>query len=139
MAAFDALPRRRTGWRTAGAALWALTGATYGFAVGSLPSIGLFLLAPAALLTIALARTPRTSRAWPAAIAGLAVPLLYIAYLNRSGPGTVCTTTATSQSCMEEYAPAFFLVAAGVVLVVSVLLFARAQRGQPPVRRPMGG
>jgi hypothetical protein len=119
---------RRPRWPAVGVGLWAVNGAMYGFAVASLPSIGLWLVAPAVLLTLILARSARTSEAWPAVIAGPAVPLVWLAYLNRSGPGTVCRGTATAQSCTEQYAPAPFLIAAAVMVLVSALLFVRARR-----------
>lgn len=28
--------------------------------------------------------------------------MFYLAFMNRSGPGTICTTTTTSQSCVDE-------------------------------------
>jgi hypothetical protein len=45
------------------------------------------------------------------------MPLL-VAYLNRGGPGNVCTTTATSQSCTTEWSPWPWL-AAGLLLVAA--------------------
>jgi hypothetical protein len=57
--------------------------------------------------------------------------LLYIALLNRGGPGDVCTTTGTSSACTEEWSPWPFL-AVGVALVVSGIVLTRLPRGRRP-------
>jgi hypothetical protein len=33
------------------------------------------------------------------------IPALYVAYLNRSGPGTICTSITGGQSCTDESSP----------------------------------
>jgi hypothetical protein len=95
---------------------WVLVGGSWAFVVASAMTIGIFLLPLAVLLTVVVARWDRSRDGLPGLIAGLGLPLLYIAYLNREGPGTVCHSSATSISCTDEWSPWPFL-AFGVALV----------------------
>jgi hypothetical protein len=101
---------------------WFVLGSAYAFGVLSLLSIGVFILAAAAVATVPLAwRAPR----WPgvpAFMSGFGVPLLYVAYLNRGGPGWVCTTTANSQECEDLGNPWPWLVAGAVLIVGGIAL-----------------
>ncbi|MEU6277776.1 hypothetical protein ABZ871_36085 [Streptomyces populi] len=97
-------------------------GACTGAGLTALLSVGLVLLLLAAVAAgFLLWRSPRNAMA--GLLAGLAVPLLHIAYLNRSGPGTVCHTTADGQTCTDEYAPVPFLAGAVILLCASFLIF----------------
>ena len=95
---------------------WGSVGALLGFGVAGLASIGVFLL-PLALVLLVIAllvpalRTPST----PALLVGLSTAPLFIAWLNRGGPGLVCTTSGTSTSCVDQWSPWPF-VATGVLL-----------------------
>ncbi|MFJ3639600.1 hypothetical protein ACIPRD_07600 [Streptomyces sp. NPDC090108] len=118
---------------------WFTVGALASLGVLSLLSVGLYLL-PAALAAAALlALRPRSHAGLPGLVSGLGIPLLYVAFLNRGGPGTVCTTSAAGQSCVDEYDPWVWL-AAGVVLllagIVTGVLTTRAEavRGRPLLR-----
>ena len=74
-------------------------------------------------------RYPRESRVGlPGLISGLSLPLFYVAFLNRSGPGTVCTSTATSQSCVDEWSPWPWLAIGIVLLVSGCVWFAMSNR-----------
>src|SRR3954471_16914391 len=82
---------------------WAVVGALVGVGVAALLSVGIAFLALAMTLTVVGVLVPALRR--PSALAvvgGLAVAPLWIAWLNRDGPGNVCTTPATSQSCTEQ-------------------------------------
>jgi hypothetical protein len=61
---------------------------------------------------VLLGRTRRSHTGLPGLIAGAGVLPLVIAWLNRSGPGNVCTPG----ECTEEWSPWPWL-AAGVVLI----------------------
>src|SRR5262249_28751858 len=83
---------------------WFLVGALASLGLLTALTIGIFLLpvALAAGVFLATRRGARGSRAGLAGlVSGLGVPLLYVAFLNREGPGNVCTTTATGQSCVD--------------------------------------
>jgi hypothetical protein len=110
-------------------AWWCLTGAGLCLGVLSLPSIGSFaLLASFALSGFLLWRF---EFGWGMAglLTGAAVPVLYVAWLNRDGPGQVCHHDATSVSCSDQLNP-WPLVAVAVGLVVAgFVVFARRDRG----------
>jgi len=89
--------------RIAALILWFAVGVSYGFGVAALLSVSVFLLLVATAGTALLAGRRSTRSGWPAVICGPAIALLYIAYLNRNGPGTVCTRTGSGKSCVDEY------------------------------------
>jgi hypothetical protein len=113
------------------------------FAVGALLVFGFlaqftigapfFLLG--VVLAIAGAAIPATrSLAVTAVPAGFALPALYIAWLNRDGPGMVCTTTATGGSCEEQWNPWPWVIASVLLIALSVGL-AVLGRVLTPTRR----
>jgi hypothetical protein len=61
-------------------------------------------------------------------VTGGAVPVLYVAWLNRDGPGSHCTVTPTSSSCSHEWSPWPFVVVALVMVGVGVVAFVRLRR-----------
>ena len=85
--------------------LWVIVGACYCFGLLAIFSIGVPLLLVAITATIVMARRQPDANGVVGLITGLGLPLFYVALLNRSGPGTVCTTTTTSQSCVDESSP----------------------------------
>jgi hypothetical protein len=100
---------------------WGAIGALVSFGVAGLASIGLALLAAAAVLVgVALAVPSMRRPCVPGLLVGLSTAPLYIAWLNRSGPGLVCTTTTESSSCIDEWSPWPF-VATGVLLAAGGL------------------
>ena len=119
-------PHDRTGvmWFIA----WMLVGAGFAFGVLSAPSIGAFVLLVTVVAMIVLATRAGNRVGLPGLVSGLSLPLFYVAYLNRSGPGTICTTTATSQSCSDEWSPWPWLVVGLVLLVAGCVWFAMATR-----------
>ena len=54
--------------------------------------------------------------------------MLYVAWLNRDGPGTVCTSTATETSCGDEWSPWPFVVVAVVLAGAGLVAFLRLRR-----------
>lgn len=55
-------------------------------------------------------------------LAGLSLPVLYVAWLNRGGPGTVCHTLEGGEGCTEEWSPWPFLGVATLCLAAAGLL-----------------
>jgi hypothetical protein len=52
------------------------------------------------------------------------MPCLYIAYLNRDGPGNVCTAYAHGgQSCTQEYSPLFWAGVAAALITTGLIMF----------------
>ena len=129
-------PRDRPGviWFIA----WMLTGAGYALGLLGALTIGPYVLVITVGATILLATRARSLVGLPGLLSGLSLPLFYVAFLNRSGPGTICTTTATSQSCVDEWSPWPWLVIAVVLLVSGCVWFAVANRRRGAVD-PHGG
>ncbi len=115
------------GWYLA----WAAVGAGAALSLLGALTIGVFVAPFVALGGLALVSHARARPAAPALVCGLAVPPLWVAYLNRDGPGTICTTTAASQACVEEWSPwpwlavALALLAGGVAVSVALRRAAR--------------
>ena len=110
---------------------WASVGALGAFGIAGLASIGMFLLAGAALVAgVALATPALRPPSVPGFLVGLSTAPLYIAWLNRDGPGLVCTTTADSISCSDQWSPWPFL-AVGVLLAGAGLALLVVRRRVP--------
>jgi hypothetical protein len=107
---------------------WMLVGAGYALGVLSALSIGAYVLLITVVATIVLATRAGNRVGLPGLVSGLSLPLFYVAYLNRSGPGTICTTTATSQTCSDEWSPWPWLVVGILLLVSGFVWFAMANR-----------
>ncbi|MDQ6686243.1 MAG: hypothetical protein M3Z50_01290 [Actinomycetota bacterium] len=97
-----------------------LLGALYGVGLLAILTIGLPLLLVAVVGSVLLARKQPPRETFFGLVSGLGFPMFYLALLNRGGPGTVCTTTPTSQSCVDESNPWLWLVVGLVLLVGGV-------------------
>lgn len=109
--------------------LWALVGAGACLAVLGAASIGL-LVAPvvAASAWVLLVTTP-ADRSLAGAVSGASLPLLYVAWLNRAGPGEVCRVEVRFTECSERWSPWPWLVAGLVLLAAGVTAFRLLGRG----------
>ena len=107
---------RAWGWFAA----WALVGVGAALGVAGLLTIGLPVLLVTVVAAVLLVRRDGASRsAWGIGV-GVALLLLWLAWLNRHGPGEYCTSTAVSSECADQYAPWPFVLVALVVLGVAV-------------------
>jgi hypothetical protein len=96
-----------------------------GIGVAALLTIGAALLLLALVLVLVATRVPALrSPAVGAALAGVGAAVLFLAWRNRGGPGTVCHTTATGIDCVDEWSPWPFAVV-GVALVLGSVLLVR--------------
>jgi hypothetical protein len=104
---------------------WFLTGAVIGFSVAGMLSIGIFLL-PVALAAVVtgVLRDSLRNRAAISVIGGLATAPLYLAWLNRNGPGWICESTQHSTKCSEQLSPWPFLAVALALIIASGLVTA---------------
>jgi hypothetical protein len=79
-------------------------------------TIGLYVLLATGGLAAVLAWRGGRRFAGPGLLLGAGLMPLYIGYLNRAGPGMVCTTTTTEQSCVQQMSP-WPWVAVGLCLI----------------------
>ncbi|WP_063770600.1 hypothetical protein [Streptacidiphilus carbonis] len=107
---------------------WALVGGGYALGLAALLSVGLLVLALTAGATLWLASRRGSHVGLPGALCGPALPLLWIAYLNRGGPGTVCTPDGGGTSCTDEWSPWLFLAPGAVLLLAGLVLFLLLRR-----------
>jgi hypothetical protein len=108
---------------------WAIVGAGAGLALLTALTIGPLLLVAVVVASVVLMRRPGgVGEGVNGLVSGVGVPLLTIAYLNRDGPGRVCETSATEQTCSTEWSPWPWLVVGVVLVAGGVLLFRRAVR-----------
>ena len=122
-------------WRdTLQLAGWAAVGAGAITTALTALTIGFFVLLATAGLAVALGRYAGGRLAAPGLLAGAGLLPLYVGYLNRGGPGMVCTTTPTGGSCVQEWSPwpwvaaGLCLIAAGVAIGVLRRRSGRADR-----------
>ncbi|GAA1963307.1 hypothetical protein GCM10009798_24090 [Nocardioides panacihumi] len=100
-------------------ALWLLVGALGGLGVLSLLTIGPILLLAAGAVTVLCVVLRLLNRSVTAVPAGVAVPVLYLAWLNRGGPGDVCDANV----CTEEWSPWPIVAVAAVLLGIGAVLW----------------
>jgi hypothetical protein len=118
----------RSGW--AWFVAWFALGVMWVLAVLGAFTIGIFVLPIAVGGTILLATRRHAGDGIAGLISGFGVPLLYVAFLNRHGPGTICNVSRNGgQSCTDESNPWLWL-AIGIALVLfgAVLFSALARR-----------
>jgi hypothetical protein len=106
-------------------ALWCLAGVGFCLGVLSILTIGFAVLFVTLVLSALLLWRVGVGPALTGIVAGGAAPVLYVAWLNRDGPGSHCTVTATSSSCIDEWTPWPFLVVAVGMVVAGVVAFVR--------------
>jgi hypothetical protein len=105
-----------------------LVGAGYALGILGAASIGLYVLVPTVAVTVVLVTRSRSRVGIPGLISGLSLPVFYVAFLNRSGPGRICTTTPTTATCDERWSPWPWLVIGVLLLVGGWLWFAWENR-----------
>jgi len=107
---------------------WCVAGAGLCFGVLALLTVGpLVLLGTFALCGFLLWRL---DFGWGMAgiLSGAGLPVLYVAWLNRGGPGEVCHGEARTVTCADEWSPWPFVVVGLVLVAAGVLAFARGRR-----------
>lgn len=107
---------------------WVIAGAGFVFSFLAILSIGIFIL-PIAVLACVYAAVRSQGRGLRLLLTGAGLPVLWIAWLNRHGPGDYCITTAHSMSCEEMWNPWPWL-ACGVAPIVVGSVPRPASRGR---------
>jgi hypothetical protein len=109
-------PRRDVagwGWFCGFAAVGGLT------ALGAV-SLGALALLPAIVVAYVLLRRDGARRSAFGLLSGAGLLLLYVAWLQRDGPGTTCWHKATSSGCEQHLNPIPWLVIGTVLAVAGV-------------------
>lgn len=113
---------------------WAGVGAGLCLAALTPLTIGIFVLPVAVAAGIALLVWRRgRNGSVVGLLCGFGLVPLYVGYLNRDGPGTVCHAIAGGQECGTEWSPVPWL-AVGALLIaggIALFLWLRARPGQP--------
>jgi len=101
---------------------WALVGcaAALGFV-----SLGILVLAPVALIGWLMASRAPIRRSAFGLLSGVGVLLLFVAWLQRAGPGTTCWQTATASGCDQHLNPLPWLVGGTAFFVGGIVAHAR--------------
>ena len=99
---------------------WAVVGCVFAF--------GMLVFGPLVLAPLAVLAALRARRAALGLLTGAGVPLLWVAYLNRSGPGTTCWAHGGSSGCGEHLNPLPWLVIGLLLVAGGIAAFSRARR-----------
>ena len=99
---------------------------------GTVSAFGLLIGGTLAVLPILLGvwfavTRPSLRRSWFGVLTGVGVTLLYIAYVQRRGPGTTCWQTATAAGC-DELNPLPWLIAGAALVLLGFIAQARRMR-----------
>jgi hypothetical protein len=119
-------PWRPTGAEAAGwFAVWVVVGAAYATGLAGALTVGIVLVPIAIVATVVLVGRRAALVGAPGAGVGAGAVLFYLAYVNRAGPGLVCTRIAAGAGmrCVDETSPWPWLAAGVVVVLVAVVVF----------------
>ena len=115
-------------------AIWAAVGAGAALAVLGALTIGIFVAPVVAVVAWMLVRARGVDRSIAGAVSGVSLMLFFVAWVNREGPGTVCTVSAQSTTCEEQWNPWPWFALGLVLLLGGIALFrvwGRRQRSGP--------
>jgi hypothetical protein len=98
---------------------WAWVVVGIAFALG-IVSLGVLLLLPAVIGAAVLGARPAARRAAWGVLFGQGLLMLYVASVQRDGPGTTCWHTATGSGCNEHLDPRPWLVIGLVLMILGV-------------------
>jgi hypothetical protein len=113
---------------------WLFVGGGFMLGILGALTIGVYVMPAAVIAAVVLARIHRPRGELLGLISGLGCPLLYVGYLNRRGPGDVCTTARDgSQSCTEEWSPWPWVAAGALLVLLGVVAFIRYRATSPRV------
>jgi hypothetical protein len=88
-------------------------------------SLGVLLLGPVVVAGALMASRPAIRRSAPGLLSGAGVLLLYVAWVQRAGPGMTCWHTGTASGCDEHLNPVPWLLAGVVMLGGGIAAHAR--------------
>jgi hypothetical protein len=105
-------------------AAWVVVGCA--LALGTV-SLGPLVLVPVGVIALLMIRRPAALRSAYGALVGVGLLLLFVAYLNRQGPGTTCWERGTAMGCDQHLNPLPWL-ALGIAFVVGGFVAHRLRR-----------
>ena len=111
-------------------AAWVACGASTAFVLAGAFTVGVFAVPAAAVFAVLALRFGGANASAFGAMAGAGVWVFVLGWLNRGGPGEVCTTTSTGGSCEQQWAPEPFWVVGAVLVLAAVLAFVHARRAR---------
>ena len=114
--------------RTVAFACWMLVGAAAGLGVLTPFTLGPWLIVGAAVVAVLLALTLGGGPALAGLLSGAGVVPLFVAWLNRAGPGTVCTTAGGGEDCLDEWSPWPWIVVGAALIVAGAVLYRSLER-----------
>ena len=103
--------------------VWALVGCAAALSVVSF--LGFLLLPPVVLVGGVMASRRTIRRSAFGLLSGAGVLLLYVAWLQRAGPGTTCWQSRTSSGCDQHLNPLPWLIAGLALFAAGVVGHAR--------------
>lgn len=105
---------------------WPVVGAALVVSILGMMTIGLFVL-PFALIGLHfLLKWGGNRKSSVGVISGAGLPFLFVAYLNRNGPQTVCSPYENGgQDCTLEKSPWPFVIIGAILILLGVMLFLR--------------
>ena len=103
--------------------LWAVVGCAAALTVVSF--VGVLLFAPVLLVGGVMASRDAVRRSAFGLLTGAGVLLLYVAWVQRAGPGTTCWRTASASGCDQHLNPLPWAVAGFVLFVAGIVGQAR--------------
>ena len=109
-------PRSQLPWFFA----WAAVGSGFALVISAL---GVFTVPVALLLTVLLVLRHHADRSALGILVGIGLLALYVAYVQRKGPGTVSWHTATASSSDQYLDPRPWLAAGILLVAVGVVAF----------------
>jgi hypothetical protein len=103
--------------------VWALVGAVT--ALLAISSLGPILVAPVLMVAYLMASRPGIRRSAFGLLSGAGALLLYVAWVQRAGPGTTCWQTQTASGCDQHLNPLPWLLAGIVLFIGGITAHAR--------------
>lgn len=88
-------------------------------------ALGPLVFVPAAAVAVFLVYRRGVQRSLFGLLSGAGLLLLYVAWVQRHGPGTTCWHTATASGCDQHLNPLPWLVLGAALLVTGVVAQAR--------------
>jgi len=109
---------------------WAAVGVGLSIAILMSFTIGPWVAIPSIAIGTGLLVARSTRNAGVAGLlTGPGAIALWVSYLNRDGPGTVCHANGFGRQCIDEWNPWPLLAVGLVLLALSGVIFVRTRRG----------